>query len=63
MPYKKGVIFEGTLPEKKKELVQKSLTLIPSIIKEAIIKLAGTSRTCPCKDAMLRYRKKSLLKF
>ncbi len=63
MPYKKGVLFEGTLPEKEKELVQKSLTLIPSIIKEVITKLAGTPRTCPCKDAMLRYRKKGLFKF
>jgi 5'-methylthioadenosine phosphorylase len=63
MPYKKGVLFEGTLPEKERELVQKSLTLIPSIIKEAVIKLASAPRSCPCKDAMLRYKKKSLFKF
>ena len=62
MPYKKGVLFEGTLPEKENKLVQKSLTLIPSIIKEVITKLAGTSRTCPCKDAMLRYKRKGQYK-
>lgn len=62
MPYKKGVLFEGTLPEKEKELVQKSLKLIPSIIKEAIIKLADAPRTCPCKDAMLRYKRKGQYK-
>ena len=42
LPYKKGVLFEGTLPEKEKALVQKSLTLIPSIIKEVITKIADT---------------------
>ncbi|MEK6656838.1 MAG: hypothetical protein AABY58_05290 [Nitrospirota bacterium] len=47
MPYKKGVLFEGALPEKERELVQKSLTLIPSIIKEAVIKLASAPPLLP----------------
>ena len=62
MPYKKGVLFEGTLPEKENKLVQKSFKLIPLIIKEVVTKLAGTSRTCPCKDAMLRYKRKGQYK-
>lgn len=62
MPYKKGVLFEGTLPEKKKALVQESLALMPSIIKDAITKIADTPRACLCKDAMLRYRKRGQYK-
>lgn len=62
MPYKKGVLFEGTLPEKEKVLVEKSHRLLPEIIKETVIKLAGAPRTCPCKDAMLRYKEKGQYK-
>ncbi len=62
LPYKKGVLFEGTLPENDKTLVVNSLKKIPDILKEAIIKIAGTPRSCQCKDAMLRYKKKGQYK-
>ncbi len=56
MPYKKGVLFEGTLKEKHEDLVDKALSNMGYIAPLVLRKLAGMPRDCPCKDSMLRYK-------
>jgi 5'-methylthioadenosine phosphorylase len=56
LPYEKGILFEGTLPEKERHRVEQTLALFPEIIKTTLRHLVRLERTCPCPDAMLRYR-------
>jgi 5'-methylthioadenosine phosphorylase len=58
LPYKKGVLFEGTLPSREREEVEKSLALFPEILKKTLGNLEHPGRECHCKDAMLRYKKR-----
>lgn len=53
--YKEGELFEGTLPDEKKENVNKALALLPDII----LRLLDTDDNCGClcKKSMLRYKK------
>jgi len=56
LEYERGVLFEGTLPEEKKEAVSRALKNIPSIIIKALKEVSEKPRDCPCKDSMLRYK-------
>jgi len=58
LAYQKGVLFEGTLPEEERHKVEESLGRFPEIIVETLFHLAQLDRDCPCKDAMLRYRRR-----
>ncbi len=55
-PYKKGELFEGTLPDEMKASVTETLNAIPEMIKNAVKELYTIERNCPCKDSMLRYK-------
>ncbi|GAB4439730.1 MAG: S-methyl-5'-thioadenosine phosphorylase [bacterium] len=53
--YKEGELFEGTLPEDKKPLVEKAIAAFPEIIRDV---LKNEDReNCLCKKSMLRYKK------
>ncbi len=56
LPYEKGVLFEGTLPEPERHRVEGALFAFPRIVRGTLRRLASMHRECPCKDAMLRYR-------
>ncbi len=58
LPYEKGVLFEGTLPEHDRHRVDGALVAFPQIVRGTLRDLASRHRDCPCKDAMLRYRKR-----
>jgi 5'-methylthioadenosine phosphorylase len=58
LPYEKGVLFEGTLPAEDHKQVERALKLFPPIIKKTLLHLDRLVRSCPCKDAMLRYKKR-----
>ena len=56
LPYRKGELFEGTLPQREKARVDRALTRIPSILSRVILDLACIRKPCPCPEAMLRYK-------
>jgi 5'-methylthioadenosine phosphorylase len=58
MPYEKGVLFEGTLEKKDEQAVHKALENIAQLLSQTLEKLYATTRDCPCKDAMLRYKRR-----
>ncbi len=58
LPYEKGVLFEGTLPAGDGKRVDAALSAFPQIVRSTLEHLASMHRACPCKDAMLRYRKR-----
>lgn len=60
-PYRKGVLFEGTLPDEYAERVDRTISFLPSIIWEVIKQISVRERSCPCKDAMLRYKLKGII--
>lgn len=57
LKYKKGELFEGTLPPEEKLKVDKCINYFPEIIKN-LLSLMKKERKCPCKDSMLRYKKR-----
>jgi len=57
LKYKKGELFEGTLPAKEKSKVDRCVRYFPEIIK-SFLSLINDERKCPCKDSMLRYKKR-----
>ncbi len=58
LPYQKGVLFEGTLPEEERHKVETAFDRFPAIMIQTLSQLAQLDRDCPCKDAMLRYRRR-----
>ncbi|MEK6692170.1 MAG: MTAP family purine nucleoside phosphorylase, partial [Nitrospirota bacterium] len=56
LPYRKGILFEGTLPEGEIKSVSSAFKSIPSVLINALKTLNDMKRKCPCKDSMLRYR-------
>ena len=58
LPYEKGVLFEGTLPKEELKNVKETIQLFPSVIQKTLLQLEKQLRCCPCKDAMLRYKKR-----
>jgi 5'-methylthioadenosine phosphorylase len=57
LSYERGVLFEGTLPQEERHKVEECLSLFPEIILKSLSHLEQSHRDCPCKDAMLRYKK------
>ena len=59
--FTEGVLFEGMATETERNKAEAAVALLPRIVIEAL-KLAKThSRACPCKNAMLRYKKQGLI--
>ena len=58
LPYRPGVLFEGTLPPREAERVEQALERFPGILARVAAHLETGDRTCPCKDAMLRYKER-----
>lgn len=56
--FKAGVLFEGMLPPRDKEKVDRAVERFPQIVKRLVLKLVREERTCPCGSLMERYRKK-----
>jgi len=56
LPYQKGVLFEGTLPDPEQSRVDATLSLFPGIIRKALAHLPRPGRNCPCGNSMLRYK-------
>lgn len=57
MKYKRGELFEGTLPEKLRKEVKKTVNILPEILFSILFQLRDKKRECPCASAMLRYRR------
>lgn len=57
-PMKPGILFEGLLDEKDKPGVERVESAFPTIICSLIAEVHNTPRQCPCKDLMLRYKKR-----
>lgn len=56
--YKKGELFEGMQSDEEIGYVEKAVRSFPDIIKNTIVLSQNRQRTCECKDAMLRYKKR-----
>mgnify|MGYP005630889749 FL=1 len=56
--FKPGELFEGMQTNQEKMQVEKSISRFPSILAGTFLNLSRTERTCHCKDAMKRYKKK-----
>ena len=59
--FKTGELFEGMQTNQEKTLVEKSISRFPSILAGTFLNLTRTERTCHCKDAMDRYKKKGVI--
>lgn len=57
-PMAVGVLFEGLLDEKDKPRVDAVEAAFPSIMLDMIPTVIEAPRNCPCKDLMLRYKKR-----
>ena len=58
IPTKPGALFEGLTPEDDIEKVAKTESDIYSLFLKMLPNLQDTPRNCPCKNAMMRYRKR-----
>jgi 5'-methylthioadenosine phosphorylase len=58
LPYEKGVLFEGTLAKEDKTVVAEAVKNMGQLIPQTLARLSDVVRDCPCKDAMLRYRRR-----
>ncbi len=56
--YEEGTLFEGMQTPKEKEMVENAVALLPGIAIGALKAISEHERTCICKDAMLRYKKR-----
>ncbi len=54
--YKRGELFEGTLPEGLKMAVERVMNLLPEILFSILYRIREDKRKCPCASAMERYR-------
>jgi 5'-methylthioadenosine phosphorylase len=53
-----GVAFEGLLDSREAEQVSLLEKVMPTFFMEWLVDLVETPRECPCKDTMLRYKKR-----
>ncbi|MBI5576180.1 MAG: MTAP family purine nucleoside phosphorylase [Deltaproteobacteria bacterium] len=61
LPYRSGKLFEGMLPEKAAERVERAKNAIPALALAAACSLAGRKRDCPCAVSMERYRRRGII--
>jgi 5'-methylthioadenosine phosphorylase len=61
MPYREGVLFEGTLPDEMVSEVEKAKELLPGICVSALFLLDDVERNCPCSVSMKRYKESGLI--
>jgi len=59
--FKEGVLFEGMLNEAETEKVERSISLFPQIMENALQRLSGLKRGCKCGLSMERYRRSGKL--
>jgi len=59
--FKTGELFEGMQTNQEKTQVEKSISRFPGILAGTFLNLNRTERTCHCKDAMDRYKKKGVI--
>jgi len=56
--FQPGVLFEGMLLKEEAQAVAEAVCLLAKVLPEALVRLAGKIRACPCKNAMLRYKQR-----
>lgn len=61
LPYRKGALFEGMLPDAQAERVEAAKNAIPALALAAARALSGAERDCPCAVSMERYRKRGAI--
>lgn len=61
LPYRRGTLFEGMLPERSAARVEKAKNAIPLLALAAARALSGKQRDCPCAVSMERYRRRGLI--
>ncbi len=59
--FERGTLFEGMQNPKEREVVEQAVGFFPNILNTCFSIMRGKERTCNCKDAMLRYKKKGML--
>jgi 5'-methylthioadenosine phosphorylase len=57
LPYRRGTLFEGMLPEEERKAVEDAKNLLPSLAIAAARELSVRKRDCPCSLSMERYRR------
>lgn len=60
-PCRFGELFGGMLSEEERSRVDRCVDLFPALFLQAARILARMDRSCPCPDAMLRYRREGIL--
>ena len=61
LPYRRGTLFEGMLPETSASRVERAKNAIPLLAVAAARALSGKERDCPCAVSMERYRRKGII--
>jgi 5'-methylthioadenosine phosphorylase len=56
LPYREGVLFEGTLPDVMAGEVEEAKEGLPGICLAALKEADGIERSCPCSVSMKRYK-------
>jgi 5'-methylthioadenosine phosphorylase len=61
LPYRRGKLFEGMLPEGEAARVDRAKNAIPALAIAAARSLSGRKRDCPCAVSMERYRRRGII--
>ncbi len=56
--YSEGELFEGMQSKEEGEMVERSISKFPELMKKTLEKLSVMGRNCICKNAMQRYKKR-----
>lgn len=60
-PFAKGRLFEGMMDNEERKSTADSIRQFPKIFQKVFCTMQNLERTCHCKDAMLRYKKKGII--
>jgi 5'-methylthioadenosine phosphorylase len=61
LPYRRGALFEGMLPESGASRVERAKNAIPLLAIAAARALPGKERGCACAVSMERYRRRGII--
>lgn len=61
LPYRRGKLFEGMLPEEAAGRVERAKNAVPALAVAAARALSGRKRDCPCAVSMERYRRRGVI--